>query len=56
MIPSRVNDLYEELAKEIATKEEAWTKSNEKQDFTCEEIDAINKLTQSIHDVNCMKK
>lgn len=55
MIPSRVNGLYEELAKEIATKEEAWTKSNEKQEFACDEIDAINKLTQSIHDVNCMK-
>lgn len=55
MIPSRVKGLYEELAKEIATKEEAWTKSNEMQDFTCDEIDAINRLTQSIHDVNCMK-
>lgn len=55
MIPFRVNGLYEELAKEIATKEAAWTKSNEKQEFTCDEIDAINKLTLSIHDVNCMK-
>lgn len=55
MIPNRVNGLYEEMAREIAEKEQAWSKNNAAEEFTCEEIQAIAKLSQVIEQVKNLK-
>ena len=55
MIPNRVNGLYEEMAREIAEKEQAWSKNNASEEFTCEEIQAIAKLSQVIERIKNLK-
>lgn len=55
MIPNRVNGLYEEMAREIAEKEQAWSKNNASEEFTCEEIQSIAKLSQVIEQIKNLK-
>lgn len=55
MIPDRVNGLYEEIAREIAEKEQAWSKNNAEEKFSCGEIPAINKLVQTIEQTKNLK-
>lgn len=55
MIPNRVNGLYEEMAREIAEKEQAWSKNNSTEEFTCEEIQEIAKLSQVIKHIKDLK-
>lgn len=55
MIPNRVNGLYEEIAREIAEKEQAWSKNNAAEEFTCEEIQEIAKLSQVIKHIKDLK-
>lgn len=55
MIPARVNGLYEEMAKGIAEKEQAWSSSNPVEEFTCEEIQTIDKLNKVINDIENLK-
>ena len=55
MIPSRVNGLYEEIARGIAEKEKAWDDSLGLKEFQCEEIGAIEKVDNVIHKLNGLK-
>lgn len=55
MIPNRVNGLYEVMAKEIAEKEQAWSKDNASEEFTCEEIQTISRLSQVIEQIKNLK-
>ena len=55
MIPSRVNGLYEEIARGIAEKEKAWDDSLGHKEFQCEEIGAIEKVDNVIHKLNGLK-
>lgn len=48
MIPTRVSALYEEMAKGIAEKEQVWSSSNTIEDFTCDELDAIKRISETI--------
>lgn len=55
MIPSRVNGLYDEIARGIAEKEKAWDESLGLKEFQCEEIVAIEKVDNVIHILNGLK-
>lgn len=55
MIPSRVNGLYEEIARGIAEKEQAWDESLGLNEFQCEEITLIENLDHVINKLNGLK-
>lgn len=55
MIPDRVRCLYEEIGREIAEKEDAWSKANEAEPFSCNEITAIKNLSESIAKIEHLK-
>ena len=56
MIPSRVNGLYEEIARGIAEKEQAWDESLGLNEFQCEEIAAIERVDAVIRNLTELKK
>lgn len=55
MIPSRVNGLYEEIARGIAEKEQAWDESLGLNEFRCEETTLIENLDHVINKLNGLK-
>lgn len=55
MIPIRVSTLYEEIARGIAEKEQAWSDAFALGEFICEESPAIEKLDETIHSVQNLK-
>lgn len=55
MIPSRVNGLYEEIARGIAEKEQAWDESLGLNEFQCEEITLIENLDHVMNKLNGLK-
>lgn len=55
MIPSRINGLYEEIARGIAEKEKAWDESLGLNEFRCEETALIENLDNVIHKLNALK-
>lgn len=55
MIPSRVNGLYEEIARGIAEKEQAWDESLGLNEFRCEETTLIENLDHVMNKLNGLK-
>lgn len=55
MIPSRINGLYEEIARGIAEKEKAWDESLGLNELRCEETALIENLDNVMNKLNGLK-